>query len=63
MNYLIADRTQNTNKMFIGFEGENCSLEENAMIFADRSTAEQKISREGWEAWAVVLETEYPASM
>ena len=44
MNYIIVDTTENTGRMYIGEGGENCSLEENAMVFATEKEAIEKIA-------------------
>lgn len=60
MNYLIVDTTENTGRMYIGEGGENCSLEENAMIFATEKEARKKIDKNGWNDWASIMETDTP---
>jgi hypothetical protein len=59
MNYLIVDTTENTGRMYIGDGGENCNLEENAMVFATEKEAREKIEKSGWEKWASIMETDY----
>ena len=62
MNYIIVDTTENTGRMYIGEGGENCSLEENAMVFATEKEAIEKIERSNWEDWASTMETGYPVN-
>ena len=62
MNYLIIDTTANTGRMYIGEGGENCNLEENAMVFATEKEAREKIERNGWSNWASTMETDYPVN-
>lgn len=62
MNYLIVDTTENTGRMYIGEGGENCNLEENAMVFATEKEAREKIERNGWGDWASTMETDYPVN-
>lgn len=62
MNYLIIDTTENTGRMYIGEGGENCHLEENAMVFATEKEAREKIERNGWGEWASTMETDYPVN-
>lgn len=59
MNYLIIDTTENTGRMYIGEGGENCNLEENAMVFATEKEAREKIEKNGWVDWASTMETDY----
>lgn len=59
MNYLIIDTTENTGRMYIGEGGENCNLEENAMVFATEKEAEQKIIDNEWSNWATTMGTDY----
>lgn len=62
MNYLITDTTENTGKIYINSDGENVSLEENAMVFKMEKEAEQKIIDCNWGKWAATLETDYPVN-
>lgn len=62
MNYLIIDTTENTGRMYIGEGGENCNLEENAMVFTTEKEAREKIERNGWGDWASTMETDYPVN-
>jgi hypothetical protein len=62
MNYLIVDTTENTGRMYIGEGGENCNLEENAMVFATEKEACEKIEKNGWGDWASTMETDYPVN-
>ena len=62
MNYLIVDTTENTGRMYIGEGGENCNLEENAMVSATEKEAREKIKKNGWGDWASTIETDYPVN-
>lgn len=62
MNYLIFDKTSNTGRNYIDHNWQNCELEENAMIFKNKSDAEQQIINNCAENWAVVHETELKAN-
>ena len=62
MNYLIVDTTENTGRMYIGAGGENCNLEENAIVFENEKEAREKIKENGWGDWASTLETDYPVN-
>lgn len=62
MNYLIVDTTENTGRMYIGEGGENCNLEENAMVFATEEEAKQRIEDNEWSDWASTMETDYPVN-
>lgn len=62
MNYLIVDTTENTGRMYIGEGGENCNLEENAMVFATEKEAKQRIEDNDWSEWASTMETDYPVN-
>lgn len=59
-NYLIIDITANTNRIYIDTNGDNCELEENAMVFATEKDANEKIKDYNWGGWATVMETDYP---
>jgi len=62
MNYLIVDTTENTGRMYIGEGGENCNLEENAMVFATEKEAKKSIKKNGWSSWASTMETDEPVN-
>ena len=62
MNYLIVDTTENTGAMYIGDGGENCNLEENAMVFKSEKESNKVIEYNGWENWASTIETDYPVN-
>ena len=62
-NYLIVDVTCNHDAIYIGEGGENCNLEENAMVFSRKRDAELYIDLSGWGDWATVQTTDYPANM
>lgn len=62
MNYLIMDKTENTGNAYIGEGGENCHLEESAMVFATTQEAKQMIENNKWSEWAYVAETNYPTN-
>lgn len=62
MNYLIVDTTENTGRMYIGEGGDNCSLEENAIIFKSEHEAKQMIEDNGWDEWASTMETYCPVT-
>jgi len=62
MNYLIEDTTANTGAIYIGDGGENCELEENAMVFPTEKEAEQRIEENGWGEWAATTETDEPVN-
>ena len=61
-NYLIVDATCNHDAIYIGEGGENCKLEENAMVFSSEKDAQKYIDDAKW-GWAVVQGTDYPANM
>lgn len=58
-NYLIMDKTANTGAEYIGDGGENCKLEENAMVFATEKEAKEVIEKNNWGEWACVMPTDY----
>jgi hypothetical protein len=60
-NFLIVDNTSNTGEIYIGIDGENCALEENALVYKTEKKAKQAIIDNGWEDWAGIMETNYPA--
>lgn len=62
MNYLIIDKTANHEAIFIDHMGENCNLEENAIVFKDEIEAQEHIDNNGWGIWAKVKETDYPVN-
>jgi hypothetical protein len=57
MKYVIVDTTENTGRMYMNAFGENCQLEENAMLFDTEEKANETIKVNGWENWATVIES------
>ncbi len=62
-NYLIMDATANSDRVYINEHGENCSLEENAVIFSTQEDADNYIKNHDWCDWAVSMETDYPVNV
>lgn len=59
-NYLIYDTTSDS--PYIGEGGQNCDLEENAMVFKTKEEALREINTQGWLEWAKVKETSFPVN-
>jgi hypothetical protein len=54
--YIICDKTENTGQPYIGENGENCSLEENAVKYEYEQIAREVIEKNNWQEWAVIIE-------
>jgi len=63
MNYLIVDTTANSESIYIDAQGENNTLEENAMVFGSKKEANQTIKRNNWGLWAEVKQTDFLVNM
>jgi len=61
-NFMIVDNTENTGAIYIGIDGDNCRLEENAKVYATEKEAHQVIIDNGWEEWSGVIGTNYPVN-
>ncbi len=61
--FVIADTTSNTDRIYIDCNGENCELEENAMIFETEKEAEEYIKTSEWSEWASVTNSDLKANM
>ena len=54
--FIIIDKTENTGRPYIGDNGENSELEENAVRYESIEQAREVIEKNGWDEWAVIRE-------
>ena len=54
--FVICDKTANTGREYIGENGQNTSLEENAVRYNSIQESENVIEENGWQEWAIVIE-------